>query len=163
MVVLKLPMNMKEIIQGDGDMQIYEVGFHIIPIVSVDALPAEVNAIRSLVESNGGAIISEQAPESRELAYTLTRMTAGKREKFNSAYFGWIKFECPVGAVNTVKDTLDKNRNILRHLIIKTVRENTMVVPKEIKEIGAEETGKVEKVVSPEEIDKTIDELVSAK
>lgn len=151
-------MNKKEIIQGDGDMQIYEVSFHIIPIVSVDALPAEVNAIRSLVESNGGAIISEGEPQIKDLAYTLTRMTAGKREKYDSAYFGWIKFEGPVSGINSIKESLDKNRNILRHLIIKTVRENTMTVPK-----VAPSDAKEEKVASAEEIEKTIDEMVSGK
>lgn len=152
-------------IHGDERADIYEVGFHIVPIVSVDTLPAEVDAIRSLIESNGGDIIAEDAPKLRNLAYTLSRMAAGKREKFNNAYFGWVKFEMATENIAKVKDGLDKNFNVLRHLIIKTVRENTMVSLAKIhKPEEAKEEVKAEKPAatpaSEEEIDKTIDELV---
>src|SRR5258708_3885542 len=100
--------------QGDERVQVYEVGFHVVPTVSADALPAEVNAVRSLIESTGGAIISEGAVAMKNLAYTLSKMRAGKREKFDSAFFDWIKFETTPSAVSTVKTGLDKNENILR-------------------------------------------------
>jgi ribosomal protein S6 len=119
-------MTTQDNIEKDERLEVYEIGFHIVPIVSVDALPAEVNAIRSLIESNGGVIISEGKPTSVSLAYDLSRMRSGKREKFDNAFFGWIKFEVSSEAIGIIKQGIEKNENILRHLIIKTVRENTL-------------------------------------
>ncbi len=156
-------MDKQEHIQGDGRAEIYEVGFHIVPIVSVDALPAEVTAIRSLIESNGGAVIAEDAPKTRSLAYTLSRMVAGKKEKFDTAHFGWIKFEMPASSISAVKEGLDKTSNILRYLIIKTVRENTMASQIKVQKADEKkpaEDAKPTPKMSEEDMDKTIDELV---
>ena len=41
-----------------NDPKIYEVGFHIVPIVAEDDLGARVTKIRDVIESNGGHIIA---------------------------------------------------------------------------------------------------------
>ena len=151
-------------------MQVYEAGFHVIPTVSEDKLTEKVASIRSLIESNGGTIISEEFPKNRVLAYTLVKASAGANKRYNSAYFGWFKFEAPSTAIAEVKAGLDKADFILRHLIIKTVKENTMVNLAKIglrAEEGApagkkSETASVASPVgmTPEDIDKTIEKMV---
>ncbi len=158
-------MEKKQQTQGDERLQVYEIGFHIVPIVSVDTLPAEVNAIRSLIENNGGAIIAEDAPKSKSLAYTLSRMRAGKKENFDTAFFGWIKFEGSSASINTIKEGVEKNENILRYLIIKTVRESTLasIVKAPVREKAAEDkkpSDEDKPKMTDEDMDKTIEEMV---
>ncbi|MEI6346257.1 MAG: 30S ribosomal protein S6 [bacterium] len=150
--------------------QVYEAGFHIIPTVSEDIVAEKTAAIRSLIESNGGTIISEEFPKSRALAYTLVKPSAGVNKRYHSAYFGWFKFEAPSEAAGAVKKGLDNADYILRHLIVKTVRENTMSNLTKIlgqSEEGAETTKKpaeaaavVAPALSAEEINKSIEKMV---
>ncbi len=155
-----------------SETEIYEVGYHIMPSVLEEKLPLEVSAIESaIVEKNGGVIISSETPSKIELAYTMAKKVGSTRYKCDEAYFGWIKFEMPASNVNTLKTFLDAQDNILRFILIKTVRENTLVgaklladeksalIPKE----DVKSELKVAKTSATEaEIDKTIDELVKA-
>ncbi len=40
-------------------------------------------------------------------------------------YFGWIKFEAVVGTARALEDMLKANKSILRHIVFRTVREET--------------------------------------
>ncbi len=110
---------------GDIDPRIYELGYHIIPAVSDEEAPKEAVAIKDFIKSHGGVVISEEVPQHMELAYSMYRTESGKKEKFESAHFGGIKFEIDPAGVIEVKNVLDANKNILRHIIFKTVKENT--------------------------------------
>jgi ribosomal protein S6 len=154
------------------ETEIYEVGYHIMPSVPEEKLPLEVSAILSaIVSKNGGVIISSDAPAKIELAYTMAKKVGATRHKCDEAYFGWFKFEMSPDNINALKAFLDAQDNVLRFLLIKTVRENTLVGAKLLaaemtasdpkEEVKAE--GKaVKSPVSEAELDKTIDELVKA-
>jgi hypothetical protein len=80
-----------------------------------------------------------------------------------------MKFEALSTTVSKIKTQLESNKSILRFIIVKTVRENTMHTPKApvaLKTNGEDvpisvQTEPVEKVeVSEAEIDKSIDELL---
>jgi len=148
-------------------MQVYELGFHIVPTIAEEKVANVFGDIKSLLEKKGAIFISEEYPKMRPLAYTMFQNEAGKNEKFNFAYFGWVKYELPKEATEEVKEKLEKNKNILRFLVIKTVRENTLYGHK----LSKKENDKIETPVdgviseevvmaSDEEIDKTIEELV---
>ena len=65
----------------------------------------------------------------KPLAYEMRKETTGKYQRYNTAYFGWVKFEVlPEGSLK-IGEAFKTNPSILRHLLIKTVRENTMTVP----------------------------------
>ena len=150
--------------------QVYEIGFHILPTVAEEKLGDEVAVIRGAIEKAGGTIISEEFPKMRDLTYTMKKYIDTKKTSFAKAYFGWIKFELDVEAVAGIKTVADTHPNVLRHIIIKTVRENTLFVkPQADKEEGEEEAPKKEKVAPKKEeitkadeaeIDKSIEELV---
>jgi hypothetical protein len=69
----------------------------------------------------------------------------------------------------TIKKAVDLNPHVLRYLLIKTVRENTLYTPKlNSVKVGEKEAPKAKKSIKTEEkkassvedIDKSIDELV---
>jgi ribosomal protein S6 len=148
-------------------MQVYELGFHIVPTIAEEKVANVFGDIKSLLEKNGAVFISEEYPKMRPLAYTMLKNEAGKNEKFNFAYFGWVKYELPKEATAEVKEKLEKNKEILRFLVIKTVRENTLyghkIPRKEGDKVEAPVVGVIPEevaIISEEEIDKTIEELV---
>ena len=100
----------------------------------------------------------------------MTKSVADVKKKFTSAYFGWIKFETKSELMPAIKKAVDGNPNVLRYLLIKTVRENTLFTPKlNIRTTVEKEAPKVKKPIKTEEkkatsmedIDKSIEELVA--
>jgi len=173
------------IIENDFETQVYELGFHIIPSVEKNNIADEIGSIRSAIEKLGGIFVAEEFPKLITLAYTMTKDIDGKRYKFNNAYFGWLKFEIGKDNIIKVKELIDSNNNILRFLIIKTVRESTLapkdaVFSKEgVKKLkyntndskifkkddkDKEKKDKIKKKevkMSEEELDKTIEKLIA--
>jgi len=146
--------------------QVYEVGYLILPIVSEADLGAEVTAVRDAIESSGANIIADEYPKHTDLAYTMVKTASNKRAKYASAYFGWMKFTAEPKGAAEINSALKKNDNVLRYILIKTVRESTLVPKKVFREMRGEgrqepEARTEEKPpMSEEELDKTIEELV---
>ena len=102
----------------------------------------------------------------------MVKVVGTDRHKASSGYFGWIKFEMTTEDVEKVKKALDADPTTLRYLIIKTVRENTLLngkmkLQKEEKVMRDDDNledapADVVKETAPEEVDKSIDELVVA-
>ena len=150
-----------------NDPKIYEVGLHIVPTVPEDGLGARVTAIRDVIESAGGHVIADEYPKHMDLSYPITKIADNKRALHHSAYFGWLKFEVDPSSMKAIEETIKKDDYVLRFIIVKTVRENTMVPKKVLQQKRGEEgvvkpEEKVEDkpVLSAEELDKTIDDLV---
>lgn len=153
--------------------KIYEVGFHLLSSIAEENIPAEVAKIKEYLAKENAAIIMEEMPKLCPLAYSIKKAFGGVYKTFDSAYFGFIKFELPEGGdVQKIDASLKNNENILRFIVIKTVRENTMYSPKITVFSDKEEKMKIpsmrpeklpkleEKSASIEEIDKSIDEFV---
>lgn len=149
--------------------QVYELGYHIVSTVAEENLPKEVEALKAIVLSDGGSLVSEGEPKLINLAYSMTKSVADIKKTFNTAYFGWLKFETKSELMPAIKKAVDANPNILRYLLIKTVRENTLYTPKlNSLKVGEKEAPKTKKSIktdevkatSMEEIDKSIEELV---
>jgi len=142
--------------------KIYEISFLFKASLSMDDVQKEVDSMRKQIESSGLVILAEEMPKLRRLAYTIVKSVGGKREKYDEAYFGWIKFEGGPDGMENVKKYAKGDSNIIRSMIIKTVRENTLysskVVPHKEKPIRKE--GDTKQAISAEELDKTIDEMV---
>lgn len=158
----------------DAESQVYEIGFHIVSTVEEEKVASEFGLIKSLIEKSGGTIISDEYPKLVELAYEIKKSIEGKNQVFSTAYFGWIKFEMKTSNVAVFKEEVDINKNILRYLIIKTVKESTITpknavfsetsTPKKKKIKTALEVDdikeKSESKMTEAELDKTIEELI---
>ena len=145
--------------------QIYEVGYHLVSSVAEENVGKEVEAIKALLDKS--EIIAEENPKLIDLAYTITKQIGGLRRKYDKAYFGWVKFEFSPEEALVLKKKLDAMDNILRYLLIKTVRENTLCGAKLLAEEVAKKKAVIKKeevkekgTASAEEIDKSIEELI---
>ncbi len=167
-------MEKKEASEKKENSKIYEVGYHLVSSIAEENIPAEVSKIKENLLKEGAVIISEDNPKLRPLTYTIKKAFGGVYKKFDKAYFGFIKFELTEGDITKIDSFMKSNESVLRYLVIKTVRENTMFYPKSLsfveKEVKfklerSEKAPKVEKApekpASIEEIDKSIDELVA--
>ncbi|MDZ7726447.1 MAG: 30S ribosomal protein S6 [Candidatus Campbellbacteria bacterium] len=133
---------------------VYEIGFHLIPLVSEDEVASHVSKIKSILDDASAEIVSEEFPKLIELAYPISKKVKGGREDFDTAYFGWIKFESATDKIGQIDQEVRNIDEVLRHIVVKTLREDTRInTEKEEEEPDEEE-------VSEEEMDKTIDDLV---
>lgn len=145
---------------------VYEVGYHLLPTVPEENISGEVSQIHALVSGHDGNIVSEGMPVLRQLAYEINKKIETKSLRFSKAYFGWVKFEMDPSQISGLKNKIENLPNILRFIIVKTVKENTMHTPKipMFKRESHKEEAPLEAVektpVSEAEIDKSIDELV---
>ncbi len=152
--------------------KVYELGFHLVPTLSGDAVAARFSALKDMLTEGGAKLISEESPKEIALAYRMEKPIAGKLQKFDRAYFGWVKFETSPEHVASLKSTLPHEADMVRYLLIKTVKEDTMA-PKKLLAGIREVTTKVEtrkpvevevKVpVSEAELDKAVEALVGEK
>jgi ribosomal protein S6 len=161
--------------QGESTT-IYEVSYLLLPSLAFEQVPTKVAALKEILTSAGGEMISDENPVLIDLAYPMTKVVGTTRHKVTSGYFGWIKFELPkgVGGIEAVKKALDGSDEIIRYLIVKTVRENTLLHGKMKLKIEEKTTARgvdEENIVPDEEVlekdptldmDKAIDDLVSA-
>lgn len=151
---------------------VYELGYHLVPSLGEDDLALRVTELQKAITAEGGSVISEGQPQSYTLAYTMRKMREGRWDRYDTTFFGWIRFEAPAEAILVLKDALDHNLNLVRYLLIKLDpialapepvraprRESTEVVvePKALeKKQEEEESGEV----SEEELDKQIEQLI---
>ncbi|ETB63920.1 TPA: hypothetical protein DIC38_01690 [Candidatus Nomurabacteria bacterium] len=159
-------VNKEEVIVEEKDVKtsIYEIGYLMVPSIAEENLGGEVTSFKDSLSSYGAVFISDEYPKLIELAYEMTRSVNNKKQKFSYGYFGWVKFECSTNGAQEIKEALDKNEKIIRYLLVKTVRENTMSVKRSYNRQDSKRkvTPRVEETekVSEETIDKEIDALV---
>ncbi len=152
-----------------GDSRpVYEIGYHLVPTLAEDKVQAEVAKIRKML--GNAEIITDETPRKMTLSYVVERPGAGRREKYGEAYFGFIKFAIDKEHINEIEQKLRAMREVLRYLLIQTVREEiaptrravftsdrlegeTIKKPAAVEEKAAE--------VSEEELDKSIDAIVA--
>lgn len=160
-----------------SEPRVYELGFLVVPSLTDEKLTDAVDSLRAVIDKAGGSIIAEGAPALRELAYEMSKMVANKRSSYTSAHFGWLKFEATPEVLDEMKLELDANNDLIRYIIVKTVREDTMASmpartfePSAGQELAMADSGKERKVpervpeekveLSEEEIDEEIDKLL---
>ncbi|TSC68062.1 MAG: Uncharacterized protein G01um101472_179 [Parcubacteria group bacterium Gr01-1014_72] len=153
-----------------GEVRVYEIGYHLLSSIPEERVPAEVGAVKEILEKTNALLLAEEFPKLRQLTYMIRKRIADKYQRFTSAYFGWVKFECDAAAAQGIKEALAKLTSMLRFIIVKTVRESTLSTPRfapfgraEARvprhEAKKSETSKVP--ISEAEIDKKLAELIA--
>lgn len=108
------------------ESRIYEVGYLLAPTISEEDLPREVTSLKDILEKEKATVIADEFPKFRPLAYEMRRTISGKHEDFNNAYFGWVKFETGSASARRIEEELKRNEKVIRFLLIRTVREQTI-------------------------------------
>lgn len=143
---------------------IYEVGFLINPDLSQQEATDSVEKIKKILTDSSASVISEGEVVNIELAYQIITKINSKNERFNEAYFSWVKISIKdTQVLEVIKSELDKIKSeIFRYLLIKTVAEdeatNKFLLEKE--NIENTETKKVIKEIEKSEL---IDEETEIK
>lgn len=154
-------------IEREGELRVYEVSYLLLPFIGEEDTPKEAGRVKESITLAGGIVFSEEEPKLMKLAYPMVKTVSNKNTHFESAYFGWVKFEGEPAGIEKIKKDLENNGNILRFLILKTTKDAAVAKPfsfaKAVKPVPLEK--KEEPVSAPVEIneaelDKTIDDLV---
>lgn len=117
---------MTEINETTVDSRVYEISFIFDNKLDESAALEKGNALKQSIATLGGSFISEEAPYMRELAYEMIRVQNNVNIRFNQGYFGWIKFELDADKVKDFEKGLKLDEELIRFLIVTTVRENTV-------------------------------------
>ena len=130
---------------------VYELGFHLVPSIPEEGITEQFEAIKSHIEKVGGTFVDEQAPQLIDLAYTMEKRQERGYERYERAYFGWVKFEVAPEALEGLNEELETINTLLRTILIKASRENTMIGSL----VLAEEKAKEEAESAPEVVEMT--------
>lgn len=152
--------------------RVYELGYHLVPTLPEEKIPEASGAVRGMIERISSNIIAEELPVFIDLAYTIVKTIEHKNKRFDDAYFGWIKFEAEPAGIAELEEALKKDDNVLRYLVVKTLRENTFISKKfpssnakqreeEVLASAATPGASEASEVAPDELDKAIEELVA--
>jgi len=134
----------------------YEINYLLIPLVAEEKLGEGADALRKIIEDNGGFIVGEERAKMQRLAYKI--------KKFETAYFGWFRFSAKPEAIAAVKNSFEKNEKVIRSLIIEAGKENLpqfsarkTAGAKRTEDVGSEEP---KKEIKPEQIDEKLEEIL---
>lgn len=144
---------------------LYEVSFLISPNLPEENVPAETAAISAFVEKAGGEILFSEAPKMRPLAYSMIKAHVGKREKFDSAYFGSFIAGLEKEAAAGLTKSIESLPSVVRALVVAVPKEALATAEKRVAakaERDAKHAAQKEEAAatSAAELDKTIDQLV---
>lgn len=105
-------------------VRLYEVGFQIAPTLGEDGARGEAEKIKSLIQKQGGDVVSSGEPRQVRLAYTIRKEIEGKYQKFDTAFFGHFKFEAEPEALTGLNEDLARNVSVIRHIVLQTVPDS---------------------------------------
>lgn len=153
--------------------RVYELAYLFVPTLDVDASTERFAQLKTYLQDKGAEVISEDTPKLIELQYEMSRTIQNKKTWFDEGYFGWVKFALEPDAIKTIHDELERDETIIRFMIIKTVRENTISTKKTFgyrsrkddsmsdeKGDDTDEVKEVEQIVEAD-VDKAVDALVT--
>ena len=157
-----------EIENNKKDKKVYELGYLLIPTLDSEEIHTILGNLKELISSLEGDYISDEIPKMMSLAYPMLKVVSNVRNKFDTAYFGWIKFFMDSEKILELKKKADLDPNILRFLILKTVQENTIASKKFSGRDSAYRKSSYKKnenkevvPINKEEVDKEIDAMVA--
>jgi len=155
--------------EDEAISRIYELGYHFVASISEEDILAKEAELKEKIQKLGGEVIASEEPKRVSLAYTIKKKVGSKYERHTEGFFGWMKFAVDADKAQTLHHELLGAEDILRHLLFKTVKEDTRagirgagmtVIPTKGtgKRLVTEDTGGP---VSEEDIENTVNALVA--
>jgi ribosomal protein S6 len=101
----------------------YELAFHLLPTVAEEEVKTLESELQSLITNAGGTVGLTEAAQRFDLAYELTKMIDGKYRRFETAYFGWIRFTALPESVEALMQEVEAMPAVLRSLLVRLTRQ----------------------------------------
>lgn len=111
---------------SEKETRVYEVGLLMAPSVLEEDAPQELEKIKSLLAEAGAEVIATGGPEFIDLSYPMEQVVGGAKTIYRQAHFAWCKFAVEPSELQKIEKILESHRAIIRHLLIKTSRDNTV-------------------------------------
>lgn len=146
---------------NERELASYELAFHVLPTVAEGEVATVFQSLKETITKHGGEIMLDEAPIRFDLAYEIVKYLEGRNRKFNSAYFGWIRFKVEPASIEAIREEVESVKELLRHLLIKltkTEEENSF----SFVEAMAEVEQKVQTVDVDEEVKEEVAEAVES-
>lgn len=155
--------------QKEINNRIYELAVLLVPTLEESHVPGVFTEVKGLFEDRGALFISEDMPKMLPLSYEMSRTIENKKTWFETAYFGWVKFDLDPEKLHEIKEILARDERVIRFLILKTVKENTLASKKSMytrkredkKTDGEASKEEAKPELSEEQIEAEIDALVT--
>jgi len=147
-----------------SEPRVYELGYHILSSVDEGNVEKEREALVAIITKLKGMVITEELPALIDLAYNMDKVIDNKRHIFSQAYFGWIKFDLSPDSIENLDEKVEALDSVLRHIVVKTVRENTIVSDEPYRLARTNTKNDVEEVDETDEVERpTADEAPKAE
>ncbi len=139
---------------------IYEIGVLINPDLSQQKVEKVVEKLKGFLTKINASVISEGEIVDVDLAYQIITKIASINERFDKAFFTWIKFEAAPSDIDALKKAVDNvKKDIFRYLIVKTVADDSETNKFQVEseeeseeEVEEEKKEEVKKEVKKEEV-----------
>jgi ribosomal protein S6 len=146
---------------AERDVKVYEIGYLIVPSIPEEKVAGEVTVIKDVLAKHKAEVIADESATLRPLAYTMVKKVGTSNRRFDSAYFGWVKFEAAPVEVQLIEKEMKAVESVLRFLLINTVREHTLLSSKLNFDASDRKPEVAKGPVSIEDMDKSIDKTVN--
>lgn len=162
----------EDAVKDTESARLYEAAYLVAPTVAEDQTAGVILPLKDLLAGASARIVAEEAPKFRRLAYPIRVKRSGSGALvFDSAFFGWVRFEADAETALAAKKALASIPSIFRFLLIKPSAA-ALAVPAPVRMFTrrpSTEPATLEKPVPPEaaapavseaELDRRIEELV---
>ena len=148
---------------AERDGKVYEIGYLLVSSIPEEKVAGQVSAIKDILNKHKAEVVADESATLRPLAYTMVKKIGTVNRRFDSAYFGWIKFEAAPVEVRLIEKEVKEVESLLRLLLIHPVREHVLLSSKLSLEPFDKNVpeGGPKHPVSTEDMDKSIDKTVS--
>lgn len=143
-----------------NDGVLYELGYLLSPAIPQDKVLDTVAEIRNVIENAAGVILSEEQPRMRQLAYKMAKTIANRKQHFNEAYLGYIRFNGTPIRAKEIEEKLRKNDLVIRFLLIRAEAVEHLAPGRTLKPRGAKPIDGPKQEISHEEIDRELENLI---
>jgi len=142
----------------------YELSFWLSPQLDEKAIEQKFDSLLKQIEKLGALIIFNQSPQLKQLAYPI------KKER--NAYFGYIQYMLSKDSSVRLKEEIMLDNDIIRFMILNKPKEEKRAPRRTLsKHVFSEQKSKIEKkvekgskkeekVISLEELDKKLSEIL---
>ncbi len=139
--------------------KMYELAVLLLPTISETDAEKEISSIKTILEDAKATVASEGNLTEIDLAYEMVKKINSKNERFDSAYFTWMKFKGESASIAAINEELDGLENVLRYMVIKTEEEDELTnVFSGVSKDGKSVTDSEEEVEEEEETTEEVEE-----